>query len=388
MHAIPVIPENERPALYIPPRDRYAGTTEIGDPLGALYASLRARIERYRRFCELDAAEVLLDLEACELQRVVDGLAAAAAQPLDVTTLDGWGRCSPPRPVPLSYRGDEPDPDDDTPPTAVWLAADTVVVARAGVAHVISLAERRVVRTLAIGAVRLQACDDAGRIVVVTGNSAFFSDNTCERFGCIDAETGDWLDEVPEDLPAVSFGRNEPEDGWLYEHRRAAAFAITGDRPMALCFARGNRALLASSTCYDFADHGIRSTSTCVEEVSAAVLERRRDAPCSVLLADGTLTDEPADDSAMADRWEPRMYEARPAAIAQVAGRWRFLLPSLHIAEFDRTFVQLGFAIDAASFSPDGARLLLVGDDLAVLDVSDVAFSWRASFDELGIEIR
>jgi hypothetical protein len=52
--------------------------------------------------------------------------------------------------------------------------------------------------------------------------------------------------------------------------------------------------------------------------------------------------------------------------------RWRILRPTLHVGDVGTTGFQLGFAIDAASFSPDGRRLLVIdGEGLMVIDVAD-----------------
>lgn len=84
---------------------------------------------------------------------------------------------------------------------------------------------------------------------------------------------------------------------------------------------------------------------------------------------------------ALAARIEPARIVAgdgRPQAraVAAVARRddgWRFLLPSRHVADLDRTLCQLGFAYDAAAFSPDGEQLLVVADDVVIVDIASGA---------------
>ena len=60
--------------------------------------------------------------------------------------------------IELAHRGPDPDLQSDTTndaaPTVLWAAADTIVVARAGTASVISLTERRILREIEIGPVR------------------------------------------------------------------------------------------------------------------------------------------------------------------------------------------------------------------------------------------
>lgn len=380
---IPVVPEDERPTLYFPKRDAYAGTTTIDDPLSLLYASLRGRVRRIERLLELGAPDILVDIAVMATQRIVEKLASAASTPFDPSALDGWGSPGPKRSVPLwrpardgELGGEEPS---DTPPSILWLTDDRICVARNDVASIVSLSERRTLRTIELGPVQLQACDDAGRLVLTTANSMMSEGGVVFGFGCFDAETAEWLTLLPDHVPAVSFGKNDPEDGVLFEHRRGSSFVLACDRPTAMCFSRGNRAALLSGDYSDLYFYGIRSTVSCIEEVSVEWLERRRDEQVQVLLADGTCVDEHAEP----ERRERRMYEAAPCAIAMHGGRWRYLLPSLHVGDVDRTYFRLGFAIDAASFSPNGERLIILGDELSVIDIERRAVLWRASLDAL-----
>jgi hypothetical protein len=69
---------------------------------------------------------------------------------------------------------------------------------------------------------------------------------------------------------------------------------------------------------------------------------------------------------------------------AGAGARHRYVLAfALHVADLDTTWFQIGFAIDAASFSPDGRRLLVFGDELVVISVTDRAIVWRAALGEL-----
>ncbi len=380
VRVVPVVPEDERPALFFPARDEHAGETIVDDPLTALYGALRRRVERYGQLAHYGAPEVLLDTEARAMQRVFDDLVAMAPTPPDAATLDGWGPPGVRRErVALTYGGGDPegDPDTDMPPSLLWLTEDTAVVAKGDVAAVISLSAQRVVRRVAIGPARLQACDDAGRLVLVSTESMSFDGDAPDGFGCFDATTGEWLDALPAHLPAVAFGKDDPEDGVLYELRRGRSVAVGGDRPAALAWSRGNRAVLVGG---DGASvDGLRSVATGLVEVSGAAFERRRrDAP--MLLADGTVVASPSDedaerlDDAMAERWEDRRYRPWPAAIG--AGG-RLLLPDLTVGDLAGVACRLGFAVDAAAFSPDGGRLLVLGDGLSIVDPAGPTIAWR-----------
>jgi hypothetical protein len=232
-----------------------------------------------------------------------------------------------------------------------------------------------------LGGTQLQACDDAGRLVLTTANSMSSDLGVMYGFGCFDAETGEWLAELPDHLPAVSFGKDQPEDGYLYDHRRNGSFSCdAGDRPTAMAWGRGNRAVWLSGDYSGISAYGIRSTQTCLEEVSAKTLEARCAPAVPVLGGDGTVVESAEE---LDDDRERGMYDAAPCAFANVDGRYTILTPSLHVADLDTTWFRLGFAIDAASFSPDGTRLLVLGDELVVISVTDRAIVWRAARGEL-----
>jgi hypothetical protein len=389
VRSIPLIPEDERPELYFPAASRYASTTQVDDPLSAYYKALNARITRVARLNELDAPDTILDAEAAALQRTVDQLAAAANAPLELASIDGWGLRSAPRPIALWTPTRDPElcgegPSDE-PPSLVWLSDDRIAIARADVASIISLSQRRVLRTIPIGPVRLQACDDAGRLVITTANSMQWYRDALFGFGCFDSDTGEWLSELPGDIPAVSFGKDQPEDGYLYEHRIGGCFSLSEcDRPTALAWSRGNRAVWLSGDYSDIYYYGVRSTETCVEEISSnALFARCEHVQASVLRADGKLVG----DGELGDAPEPRpipMYAAAPCAFGRSRDRWMVLTPSLHVADLDRTRFRLGFPIDAAGFSPDARRLAVLDDELRIIDVADRAIIWRASLGDLG----
>jgi hypothetical protein len=391
VHAIPVIPDDERPELYFPAPNRHAGITRVDDPVSALYKTLDAHIGRVEGLRHLALhANRIFDAATMELQRAVDELAIEASQPLDLTTIDGWGRRRAPRPVwlwnPKLDAGLPSEEPSDAPPSLVWLTEDRIAIARADLASIISLSQRRVVRAIAIGAASLQTCDDAGRLVVTTANSMQVYEGRFDGFGCFDAVTGVWLKELPDHIAAASFGKNQPEDGYLYEHRIGRSFECNEcDRPTALAWSRGNRAVWLSGA-YDSIDcYGVRSTQSCIEEITADALRARcEDVEVPVLRDDGALVDgRLVDDGGEPEPRERRRYAAAPCAFARTADSWHLLTPSLHIADLDQTWFRLGFAIDAAGFSADGRRLAVLDDKLRIIDLADRAIVWQAAFDEI-----
>lgn len=280
----------------------------------------------------------------------------------------------------FGWRGGRGGGDPAGTASAVWLDRDTVVVERDGIASVISLSARAVLRRIALGGARLQACDDSGRFVLVG--------DTPERFGCVEAATGTWLELLPSSIPPAGVIRGFGGDRFV-ELRRGAAIALAaGRRPLAIAFARGNRAVLACGDRADAPGDGIRSTVSGLEEVAANVLARRRaETGVPMLLANGDVIEAPTadDERRLRDeldaRWVGRPQALRPAAIAFRHGRWRFLLPDLRVSDVQRCALQLGFPIDAASFSPDGGRLLVVGAQLLAIDLATRAIVHRAPMD-------
>lgn len=134
----------------------------------------------------------------------------------------------------------------------------------------------------------------------------------------------------------------------------------------------------------------IRSTESGLVVVSEKFLDRELWG-CPILLEDGTLVAEPEDDAcdeleeAMGELWEDGHHFAHPAAIVEHAkDHWRMLLPNLWLGNMRGALFALGFPIDAASFRPDGERLLvLTPQGMLVVDVDDKRISWRASLDVL-----
>ena len=165
-----------------------------------------------------------------------------------------------------------------------------------------------------------------------------------------------------------------PAKGW----REARSRGIN-----ALSFARGNRSVLLSQRNDAIDGGGICATSTLLSEVSPVLLDAASKRRSPMLRADGTLVEASVEDITRLERevQERRMMAAHhpwPTAIARVDERWRFLVPSLHVGDVERTYFQLGFAIDSACWAPDGRRLLVGGDELLVIDVPAGVITWRA----------
>ena len=370
-----LVSEDERPELVFQPVDRYAGPTLVADPLTAAYDLLVHVSQRIRFLQRMDGPPQILENEARWLQAVVDEIADVAQSPPEVT--DAWEITQTRHEhVRLTYLGSNPATDGQDPsPAVLWLDADTIATMRGDQLVTISLATKAVLREYPINYAHAQSCDDSGRYVLFNAEPEQYGGF---GIGCLDLHTGEWLETLPDHIPAVTVGYDENSVTTLYDHRREA-------RARGICarsFARGNRSALLSQRNDVIDGGGISATSSLLSEVSPAVLDAVSKRPTQMLLADGSRIDATPDERA---RLEREMQERRvmrgnqpwPTAIARVDDRWRFLVPSLHVGDVERTFFQLGFAIDCACFSPDGNRLLVRSDELLVIDVPAGAMTWR-----------
>jgi hypothetical protein len=317
--AIPVIPIEDRPPLFFMARDRYSNPTRIEDPLTDIYERLRAKTEHHAGYVQMDAPQRVLDIDACTVQLLVFRYADVARRPLDIAMLDGWGLIVPSNRE-LFHTTAATDGAETM--SLLWLGDDQIIVGRNG--HAFIHGDNGVVRTFEIGNVGLQACDDAGRYIVVS-NSSF------EGFGCYDLDSGGWLKDMPPHIEPVMFLRQEDQDmneeQFLIHNGRMQVCPL--DRDVAvLAFSRGNRAALV----FESDRYSIRSTETCFELVAPRCF------PPAEALGEGA------------------------AAIAEVDGRWRFVLPSGTVADVDGTITQIEEPFEAASFSPDGRRLAVLRD--------------------------
>lgn len=371
-------------------------TTERSHPITDGYAALLGLLCDYDRMVDLGAPPILLHEKAKDAQLAFDRLLSSVSSPVNLREIDGWGirlPASAKRAVPLSWQGDaantagnDDDDDEATPPSCLWLDEHTIAVQWDGTAYIYNVCSGTLVRQLPIGPPRLQACSDNGRFVMVTSDSPFFgTDGAHEGFGCFDAETGIWLETLPADLPPVTFGKYDPEDGALFELSRGQSIAVQGgDRPTALCFSRGNRFVLESGDFEALVGGCIRSTESALISLDSEALDHEC-WDCPILSHDGTLL-EPNEElreeveEAMADRWDERHFVPHPAAIVEHAtDGWRMLLPGLAIASRDTDLFALGFAIEAASFRPDGERLLVVTPtEMIIIDIEGRRIVWRA----------
>jgi hypothetical protein len=360
---LPLVPQDARPDRVFPPVDRHAGPTTVVDPLTALYDALMFRCQRIVHLTQL---EDVPEGEAEALQPVVDELVAVADARPEVG--DAWEYTTTRHDrVPLTYRGSGAGYESAS--AVLWLDADTIATVRGDTLVTISLATKAIVREYAFGFATVQTCDDAGRFVLVGAEPEDYSGF---GIGCLDLHTGEWLHELPSHIPAVTFGYDELGVSTLYAHDREAR----ANGMSALCFARGNRSVLLSSRNDAIAGHGICATATLLSEVSFAPLDACMKRPAPTLHPDGSLSDEPVDvDAMIQERMMMRSHLPYPSAIA---GK-RFLLPSLHAGDVERTYFRLGFTIDAACFAPDGDRLLVAADELLVIDLPSGAITWRAA---------
>jgi hypothetical protein len=397
IRAVPVLPPGDRPTLRML---EDGATTEIDHPITAAYHALLSTLCSVDRVIDLDGPDIIVRSYAGRAQRAFDRLWAAVIDPAPVSRLDGWGVRPEPgatgAEVALSITGDdepdEPDDPDETQATMLWLTSSTAVIKRRGTAAVIDLDRREVIHRFAVGAARLQACDGEGRLVLASAESGFFEDDVLCGFGCYDLATGAWLETLPRSIPAVTFGKPyEPEDGVLYELGRGDAISIDlGDRPTALAWSRGNRAVLVSG---DYASsHGaeIRSTTSGLVALRGCGLDAER-WDCPMLGPGGDLDDDPSDErdeeinEAMAELWESRYMEPRPAAIARHrTDRWRLLTPDLVVATAAAPLFSLGFAVEAASFDTAAERLLLLTpNELIELEIDPPRVVRRSPHDGL-----
>jgi hypothetical protein len=357
---VPLIAQDERPDRVFPPRDRYAGPTTVVDPLTALYEALMFECQRIVHVTRLDEVH---DDEVASLQHIVDELAAVAQAPPEVA--DAWEHTSVRHTrVPLTHRG--ASDGQEPPPAVLWLDADTIATTRGDVLVTLSLATGAVIREYPLGFATVQCCDDSGRFVLAGAEPETYGGF---GIGCLDLVTGAWLDELPAHIPPVTFGYDDTGASTLYAHHREARARNT-----ALCFARGNTSALLSSRNDTIAGHGICATSTLLSEVSFAPLDAVTRRPAPIVGGRGGDID-----ALMQERTMLRAHLPWPAAIARAGERWRFLLPSLHVGDVERTYFRLGFPIDCACFSPDGRRLLVRADELVVIELPSGAISARVS---------
>jgi hypothetical protein len=351
--AIPRIPEDERPPLVFPPRDRFGSATTIADPLTLAYDDIVALPPYIAAILDPNAPEILRQFLQDNMQSRIERLARAAGDD-DLYALDAWGVRDTERPASFEMI------DNGMPcaPSCVWLTDDTVAIALDGLAHVRSIARGDEGYAFSIGDLRLQSCDERGRLLLVgpTVDLADYSFGT--GFGCHDLEAKTWVDAVPPELPAVTYlhAINEPgphdnrtEHISLADYRTGATIELEPPADGRVCFARGNAAVMTRQ--------GLRSCVTGFIEVAPEILLAR------------------AADDAMPVHHTPEANDApRPAgsatACANADGRWRFLLENGVVAEGDRALVRLTWPVCAASFSPDGKQLLVVGEyDVVIVDV-------------------
>lgn len=405
VRAVPVVPVGDRPEIRLFGHEGSLAATRIDHPITAAYAALLGRICEYDRMVDLGAPALLIRQKAKDAQIQFDRVFAAITTPVDIRasegatdgTIDGWGVREPARSVRdvhLSWHGSSDlsaAHEDHHPPTCLWLSESRIAVHLAGTTTIHDLERNAIVRRVAVGDPRLQACDESGRHILVTSNSCVFdSDDVIEGFGCFDTETGAWLDVLPGHIPAVTFGKWEPEDGVLFELRRGLSIAAgDGDRPMALCFSHGNHFVLESGDYEGLYRACIRATQTGLVVLESTALDREYE-DCPVLCLDGTLVearDEEAtqrvvDDvaEAMGALWQGRHHVAHPAAMVDHPDDgWRLLRPGLLLCTPQRSLFVLGFAIECACFRPDGERLLaLTPDELIIVDIGPKRIVWRA----------
>lgn len=349
VRAVPRIPLEERPARVYPPHDRFGAAVTVEDPLTIALNAVIA-LGPYAT-CVLDphAAPHLAMFLQSRVHRSVAQLAEAAVTDDDPFLGTAWG-------PPLGGHGDDEEKLVDTgntaAPSCVWLAEDTAVFAVDGIARVRSLSTGDELRVFSIGDLRLQACDDTGRFVLV-GPVGLVDYLPGTGFACRDLEAEAWVDPPPELAPVsylLALHEPDPDDdrtqcASLVNFRTGACIDLEPPEDLDASFARGNRGVLLLR-------HGLRATETGFIEIAPAILAART-----------------ADEA-------PVVHHATPpdlrvigptTACARGGDRWRFLLPNGNVAEGDRTLVRIGWTIWAASFSPDGRRLLVLGEHDAVI---------------------
>jgi hypothetical protein len=374
IRSVPRIPADERPPRIYPPRDRFGAATKIEDDVTTCEQAIVALAPYVESVLDPNAPAIVAMLAQSGVQRAVEDMAAAARGEDDPFTRTAWSGAGE-----FGDNYDAPkivDNGNPARPSCVWLTEDTAAIAVAGIARVQSLSTGVVHHTFPIGDLRLQACDDSGRFLLVGPVDHLVDYLPGTGFGCRDLEAGAWIDEPPPNLPAVGYlhSLNEPNPSdprgsyaQLVDFRTAATIdlgspddaddADDADEDDAdewrVCFARGNAAVMER--------HGLRATATGFIEVAPAILVARA-----------------ADDATPVHHTPHASGAAREigtsSACARVAGRWRFLLANGVVAEGDRALLRLTWPVCAASFSPDGRQLLVVGEhDIVVVDLERAA---------------
>ncbi len=381
---VPVIPPAERcEALMVPePADVLAAQDLVFlEPDGA-YRSFLACQESLASYLELGAPEILVTQRRIERAAALDSLLRAVRESPPIPA-DGWPVASwQPGPVSLPGRfpWGEPDESEDAdgegPPETwkvLWVDDGHLLVQRARAATLVDVETGDHSETFSLDGLDLQSCTTGGTVVLVRGSVTF--DGTEEEeeggepeaerpalhsgFAAFDRKAKQWLEVLPENIPAVVHAKHQPEDCTLYELSRGVALAPSGgDRPNVAAYAEGNEYLL---TCSSSSPRAWSCRSGFVvldlELIRGSAWETH--APVVRVLARDV---EHEDDD---DPWA----DPPSALVRKPDGGWLILADDGWIGTEAGTVARLETAALAAAFDSGGKRLALVAPGcVAIVD--------------------
>ena len=244
---VPVPPPGLRPLRHVsaPAAGRLAPPVAcVPGPDMVAFQSLVHRVLRWVRLLEIDAPEVIVDMEARAVQACLYDVVHRFSLPQDhpERSADGaslWKQSEEVPPTPLRLRGapelEPPDAFDGPPhPIAVAFADEAhVLVQWPDRLDLLALSTGRVVRQWPVAGPVLRGVWH-GHALLSHPYGQSRDDAAVWGVAVLDLSTGQWCTEPPPDMPVVTVNKAQPEDAWLEDWHSGCTAPVfedcSGDR--------------------------------------------------------------------------------------------------------------------------------------------------------------
>ncbi|NUP13839.1 MAG: hypothetical protein HOW73_48005 [Polyangiaceae bacterium] len=391
---VPVVPPAERcEALLVPasPDVLAAQNVEYLEPNGAYRAFFAAQMN-LQRYLELDAPEILVEQRQAAATAALGGLLRAVSSTPPIPR-DGWP-IAVHEPGPVSLPAGNPDfvPDDSSDEedegdaritrSVLWIDEQRLLVQRGFAASIVNVHTGAETPAMSLEGLDLQSCATDGKTILARALMVTFQDTdedeednellTAEEarpvlqsgFAAFDLETRQWLTVLPDNVPAVTHSKFEPEDCTMYELARGLSIAPSGgDRPDVVAYSYGNEYALTSGSSRPLV-YSCRSGFVVLDLDVVRGKDWQRDAPVVRVLEQGDARDEDEDE----EDGEDDPFAAPPTALVyRTDGTWLIVDDAGWIGSQAGTIARLETAAVAAAFDPGGTRLALLAPGRVVI---------------------